>query len=197
LGRIRQWQVHGRRTDKMFAEIGKSEHLINLREIDFSYAQITPTGLRSLLFARSLRAMTRLTFAACELGDEGAEVIAYSPACASLERLDLSHHLLTKTGARALAGSPLRRTIRSLCLSQTDLDSDAALAIAGAEWPRLQYLELEGNRITDHGAGAFLDALFWRSSQCVVSLRGSYDGNPLSDEMKAKLTETFGERFRV
>ncbi len=69
--------------------------------------------------------------------------------------------------------------------------------IAGTEWPRCNTWSCRAISITDRGAEAFFDVPFWRSSQCEVSLSGTYGGNPTSDEMKAKLAETFGERFRA
>jgi uncharacterized protein (TIGR02996 family) len=194
LARVRQWQdIHARRTDKMLAEIGKSEFLGNLREIDLSESEITAAGVRSLLSAPSLREVKRLTFASCRLGDVGAEVIAASLACAALEHLNLTSRPLTAAGVRALAASPLRETMRSLLLSNTALGDDAARVFAESEWPHLQYLILHDNAITDRGAEAFLDSASWRSSGCDLGL----GGNKLSGPMAAKLKEAFGERVRV
>jgi uncharacterized protein (TIGR02996 family) len=194
LARIRQWQdVYARRTDKMLEELARSEHLGNLREIDLTGTEITAAGVRALLFAPSIRSVTRLTFPSCELGDAGAEVIAASPVCAALEHLNLGLRAMSATGVGALVRAPFRLSMRSLVLTRTDLDDGAGRALAGAEWPRLEYLILESNRITDRGAAAFLDSPFWRGSECELWL----SWNPLSDTMKAQLRETFGPRVRV
>ncbi len=194
LARIRQWQdVYLRRTDKMLAEIGKSPHLANLREIDLTGAQITAAGVRALLFAPAIRAVTRLCFSSCEIGDEGVEVIAHSPACANLEHLNLTYRRTTAVGVRALAASPARQSMCSLLLTQTQLDDDATVELAAVEWPRLEYLLLGVNRLTDRSAEAFLNSAFWRSSGCDLWLTR----NQLSDAVKAKLKEVFGPRVSV
>ena len=177
----------------MLEELARSEHLGNLHEIDLTGTEITAAGVRALLFAPSLRSVTRLTFAACELGDAGADVIAASPACAALAHLDLRSLAASATSVGAIVRAPFRLSMRSLVLSLMKLDDGAALALAGAEWPRLEYLILDSNRITDRGAAAFLDSPFWRRSECELWL----NGNPISDAMKAKLRETFGPRVRV
>jgi hypothetical protein len=194
LARIRRWQdVSARRTDKMLEELARSEHLGNLREIDLTGTEITAAGVRALLLAPSIRCVTRLTFASCELGDAGAEVIAASPACAAIEHLNLGSHAASATGVGAIVRAPFRLSLRSLALARTKLNDGAALALAGAEWPRLEYLILDSNRITDRGAAAFLDSPFWRNSECELWL----SGNSLSEMMKAKLRDVFGPRVQV
>jgi uncharacterized protein (TIGR02996 family) len=203
LARIRQWQdVDSRRTDRMMEILAGSEHLGNLREMDFSRSPLSAKGLRALLFAPALRAVTRLTFLGCDLGDAGAEAIAESPACARLEHLNLMHRPRSVAGVRALAGAPLRQSMRSLVLSHANLHDDSALVLAGAEWPRLQFLDLDDNLITDRGAAAFLDSHFWRRSECEIWLGNNPAGylsgaNPLSAVMKYKLKTAFGSRVKV
>jgi uncharacterized protein (TIGR02996 family) len=194
LGRVRQWQdVYSRRTDRMLAEIARSEHLAELREIDLTGAPLTPAGVRSLLSAASLRRVTRLCFASCEIGDEGAEVIADSPGCATLEHLNLTYRPLTVAGVRALAAAPLRQSMRSLLLRQTGLGDDAVLVFAATEWPRLDHLSLDANAITDRGASAFVGSPEWRQSTGAELWLG---GNPISDSVKAELKAAFGPRVR-
>jgi hypothetical protein len=82
--------------------------------------------------------------------------------------------------------------MRSLLLSGTHLDDDAVCALAAAEWPRLQYMILNNNAITDRSADAFLDSTLWRRSGCELWLIG----NPLSSATKAKL-EVFGSRVSL
>jgi uncharacterized protein (TIGR02996 family) len=193
LGRIQQWQdVYARRTDKMLAEVAKSDHLGNLREIDMTGTEITATGVMALVSAPSLRCLKRLTFASCAVGDAGVMAIAGSRACATLEHLSLTYRPLSAAAARALAGSPLRQSMRSLLLSDTRLDDAAALALASVEWPRLQYLIVNNNAITDRGAEAFLDSVFWRSSECELW----FSSNELSAGMGERLKEAFGPRAR-
>jgi uncharacterized protein (TIGR02996 family) len=193
LERVRQWQdVYSRRTDKMLAEIAKSEHLGNLREVDLTGAPLTAAGVRALLTAPSLRRVTRLCLASCEIGDEGAEAVADSPACAELEHLNLTDRALTAAAVRALASSPLRLTMQSLLLSQTTLGDDAAAVLASARWPRMVYLCLDNNRIGDRGASALVGSPAWRESGSELWLAH----NPISDGVKAELRAAFGARVR-
>jgi hypothetical protein len=180
----------------MLVALAGSEHVVNLREIDWNGpargTKTTGIGVRALVTAPAVRALTRLDFAMCDVGDLGLTAIATSPKCASLEYLHLWGNRFGPAGIAALAASPLRLTLGTLDLGSTGLTDDAVAPLVKAEWPKLRRLNLSGNEFTDRTAAALLASNFWPRSGCALSL-----GNNFSKLMDARLKDVFSARAGV
>jgi uncharacterized protein (TIGR02996 family) len=198
LRHVRQWSdLVAKRTDEMLIALAASEHIVNLREIDWNGpargTKTTGIGVRALVTAPSVRALTRLDFDMCAIGDIGLEAIATSPKCAGLEYLNLwGNRSFGVAGITELVAAPSRLTLGTLSLGSTGLTDDAIMPLVKAEWPRLVRLNLSCNEFTDHTGAELLKSNFWLRSRCELYLRGHF-----SKKMNARLKETFGDRADV
>jgi uncharacterized protein (TIGR02996 family) len=197
LRHVRQWDDRvAKRTDDMLVALAGSEHLVNLREINWDGpargTKTTGVGVRALVTASAARAFKRMQFQMCDIGDMGLEAIASSPACAKLEFLHVWGNRFGPAGISALAAAPSRLTLGTLDLGSTHLTDDAVAPLVKAEWPRLIRLNLSGNEFTDHTAAALLESDFWPRSACKLYLRGRF-----SKTANKRLKAAFGDRADV
>jgi uncharacterized protein (TIGR02996 family) len=153
--------------------LAETPHLKQLSHLVLSHARITANGLRRVIEAGVVPALTRLGVGTNLLEWTGVRALAESGWMGRLTSLDLTDNQLGVQAAPLCAGPRLRdlslarngfgdrgvaalpfaglASVRALDLSFNDVGPDGVAALAAAELPALTDLNLEGNVIDDAG----------------------------------------------
>jgi uncharacterized protein (TIGR02996 family) len=153
--------------------LAETPHLKQLSHLVLSHARITANGLRRVIEAGVVPALTRLGVGTNLLEWTGVRALAESGWMGRLTSLDLTDNQLGVQAAPLCAGPRLRdlslarngfgdrgvaalpfaglASVRALDLSFNDVGADGVAALAAAELPALTDLNLEGNVIDDAG----------------------------------------------
>lgn len=106
----------------------------------------------------------------------------------ALRSLDLGHQPLPPHTIGAFVSGQLLRTVETLDMEETQMSDAGVRAIASADLPKLKWLKLNGNTITDAGARALV------KSKTLPGLETVWmPDNKLTKKGKAMVTERFGE----
>jgi uncharacterized protein (TIGR02996 family) len=146
LRHIRELSVRGAFGDKGFATLVAAANVQQVTSLN-----VTATGLGKQALAAlgaHLANCRTLVLTANLVGDEGAAQLAEWPHLGRVETLYLSGCSLSVTGVTKLLGANLA-SLAKLTLSKNRLDNTIGLAIAKAapNLPRLEVLELLGNKL--------------------------------------------------
>jgi uncharacterized protein (TIGR02996 family) len=157
-----------------------SVELVNTPGVDFPFVYLTRP------------AITRLRASGCQISSWRLRGLIISAWAKGLQSLDLSRNPMDEQSL--LRFDARFRKLRSLNLRQTGL-SDGRLQTGLTEarfWPKLVELDLRDNQLTDASVRHFLAAPV---PPDLVALL--LTGNPISDDMRARLREYFGARVIV
>jgi uncharacterized protein (TIGR02996 family) len=197
LARIRHLDQLNGITDAALEGLAASPHLCNLMKVVFGGHEVTAEGLQPFLLSPAL---TRLReFMTLNCGNVGSGVVpalVLSPSAAALEDVCLQDNGLGPDAAVVdLPGLVLLPRLRRLNISSNRLLGDeGAEAVAGVSVSGEMQINLGWNGITDRGAEAILHGPLLRSPGVRLNLEG---GNPITDRMKARLKDAFGDRVAV
>jgi uncharacterized protein (TIGR02996 family) len=194
LARIRHFHLPEDLTDEALEGLAGSPHLGNLTTVTCRGWSVTANGLRPFLASPALTRLRR--FHATNCGNVGPGVVA---AVAGSPAATLEGVYLRGTGIGPDAAPDLPALLRLPRLGELDvsanrLGDEGAKAVAGVTTAGPVQIDLEGNGITDRGAKAILSGPLLRSPGVRLNLEG---GNPITDRMKARLKDAFGDRVAV
>jgi uncharacterized protein (TIGR02996 family) len=154
LGQLRKLRLDSCNIDAEGARrLRQAPWLPGLVRLVLSNNPLRAEGLGALLQDSGLDGINELGLGSCQLAHKEIETLASSPP-RELHWLDLSNNMLGPAGAEALAGSPLAAMVQELLLDRIDLQDGGAAALAAGSWPRLRFLSLRDNQLSDAGARA-------------------------------------------
>jgi uncharacterized protein (TIGR02996 family) len=191
IARIRYLDQLNGISDDALVGLATSPHLGNLTRVVFSDHELTQKGMRPFLANTSLTRLKDLNVHNCvALGSAVVLALVESPAASALEKVSMDNCRLGPDAALHLPALVRLPKLRSVDLSHNhELGDEAAICLAGASASGSLSISLTWTAVTDRGADALLSGPFLRNSQVKLQLAM----NQISDSMKAKLKEAFGD----
>jgi uncharacterized protein (TIGR02996 family) len=169
--------------------------LRGLTELDLGGNHLGPDGFARLGESAVLDGLESLGLAKTLPQVEGARALADCAKLTTLRRLDLSANRLGPVAVRLLAQSPHLANLRVVELNSNPLGDRGAQALAASPYlTNLVQLDLMHCEIGDAGAQALLESPHL-DRLIRLNVYGDSRKNKISDDMKRRLRERFGDRL--
>ena len=168
-----------------------------LAELNLSNHRLGPDGFAALAASPAAAGLESLTLRDSAPGVPGVRSLAAAPALANLRQLALWRCGLGPVAAKVLATSPHLRNLIDLGLSGNAIGNAGAVALAESPHLRnLVRLDLMYGEIGDRGALALLDSPV-TANLVRLDVSSLSPIVRISDDIKRRLKDRFGERVRV